>query len=49
MTLEEYLVENNDCTNLPDMHQYTEAEVNKIEWKKAIFVFLIKYDNKPVV
>lgn len=40
MILEEYLVEHNDCTNLPDMHQYAEAEMGKIEWKKAIFVFV---------
>lgn len=49
MILEEYLLDHNLCKNVPDMLQYVKSEMNKIEWKKAIFVVVQKYDNKPVV
>lgn len=40
VVLEEYLLQNHPCSGSLDAHHYVESELDKIEWKKAIFVFV---------
>lgn len=47
--IQEYLYEKFSHLSLDVRNRKITEELDKIEWKKAIFVLLIKYDNKPVV